>query len=143
MKGGSKKGDHRNKGIPQGFVKFGSAAHRILKHIHECGNSTPIMLQEALDLNRHHCGMVLTRLVRHGFLYRVDKAPEVVTGEKTAFIYSLTPSDRRIRYQPLSAIERSRRARQKKKIKVPSVFAFRGSVPLTRPEPVARKSRAV
>lgn len=143
MKGGSIKGQCRNPGLAQGFLRFGSVHHQILVFIHEVGRSTPIAIQEGLNLDRHSVGMSLTRLVRYGFLFRVDKAAQVITGEKTASVYDLKSSDQKIRYRPLTNSERSKRVRERKKIKVSSIFTYRGSIPIAQPESMARKSRAL
>lgn len=44
------KGNHKV-GLPAGFVRFGTTAHKILLHIHEAGPSTHAELTEVLGAN--------------------------------------------------------------------------------------------
>jgi hypothetical protein len=121
-------------------VRSNSVAWQVLKFIHQEGPTRTLMIQEALELDRKLIGMVLSRLVKYKFLFRIDKAAQADTGDKTSWIYALRPSHRKIRYQPLSSSERQKRVREKQKVKVASVFSFRGTIRTTESRPLARDS---
>lgn len=128
MRGGSIKGQPRNPGLAQGFVRSNSVAWQLLQLVYREGPMRTLMIQEALELDRKLIGMVLSRLVKYKFLFRIDKAAQAKTGDKTSWIYALKPTHRKVRYQPMSSSERQKRVREKQKIKVASVFSFRGTI---------------
>lgn len=122
-------------GIRQGFVCFGTVAHRILVAMHQAGDMRLRDLDEELrDVAVAAISMQLTRLERYGLVHRIKKAPLYSTGDKTQWIYSLTPPARppapyhRATTRERSARERGRRAQRA--VRVPSVFDWRGTCQL-------------
>lgn len=64
---------HFNVGLPQGFVKFGSAAHRILFYLHDSGEGTQTNLIEELNLPSYVVSNCLQRLLKYKYIRRVGK----------------------------------------------------------------------
>jgi DNA-binding HxlR family transcriptional regulator len=116
-----------NPGLPQGFVRFGSIAHRILIALHELGDMRHRdLVDEMPDLSVSCIGMSLHRLMQAGLIHRVGVAAAYDTGEKTGSIYSLRPPTRHIRRHRATAAERTARYRAAQRLRqATSVFAWR------------------
>jgi DNA-binding IclR family transcriptional regulator len=101
-------------GLSRGFVLIPSTAAKILCALHEHGDMTSADLAEEADCTVALASMTLTRLVRHGFCFVVDKAPPR---------YSL--KRRQLRYAPETSAQRSQRWRAAKRLRVASIWEFR------------------
>lgn len=118
----------RRIGLRDGFVRFGSVAHAILLYVHEAGPSQLAELDDALP---HELGLsVIThRLVKHGFLHRAGRQayrPRIRSGH----LYALDPPLGRIRTTRETTSQAQKRQRVDRRLRVPSVFEFRGNIPL-------------
>jgi hypothetical protein len=115
-------------GLPQGFVRFGTLAHRILLHIHHYGPAGHDDLQQ--DLQDIGISANLGRLHKHGFLFKVGRT-HVASGIRSGNVFGLTRAHHNMHKIKMAAPgERQARYRAAQKLKVPSVFEFRGSVTL-------------
>ena len=112
-------------GLPQGYVRFGSIAHRILVALHELGDMGQTDLNEEIDESPGAIGMQLTNLRRHGFIFIVRKASRCGTGQVTQAIYSLQRPEQVPCYRKATGAERQTRYRKAKKMQVASVFELR------------------
>lgn len=118
-------------GLGKGFITFGTLNHKILQTALASKTVSQSSLQEDLEsdsVTSAHIAVALRRLTQHGFLYQVgrDRKP----GCRSHALFAL--EDRWayfVRHKSTSA-EKSRRYREKKKVKVPSVFEFRGEIKL-------------
>lgn len=121
-----------NAGLPQGFVRFGSVAHRVLVYIHESGHAMHAQIVQDLDLSADEVGMCLTRLRRLGFIHRIGRASSYKHHvERTQLVYAIDSSHRAKEFENVknkSTAERTRRYRERKAIRVPSIFDFRGKI---------------
>lgn len=136
-------------GLPQGYIRFGSAAHRILQYMHGLKGKPVTMLELTiqLDMEPRLVAVTLGRLfkgyaVPTGFkryIYRRGKAPKYRTGETTQWKWSTEVlSDRTFLqgYRPATSAERTRAYRQRLKERScfgppsVSVFDFRGRIKL-------------
>jgi hypothetical protein len=119
-----------NPGLKQGFVRFDSVAYHVLRYLHEHGPS----LSGDIARNASHTEAVqisatLIRLSQNGFIYRVgrDRKP----GRRSHPLFDIEPRTNGMLYVPImSAAEKQKGYRQRKQLKVASVFDFRGKVQL-------------
>jgi hypothetical protein len=126
-----------NAGIAQGFVRFGTLAHRILVIAYEQRWTSNRAVHDELksqgivfDHSNAAIAANLARLRDHGFLYIVgrDRGP---TGRSFA-LYAITPrTGNQIYVKPMTPAERTRKYRARKAVRVPSVFNFRGKIKVT------------
>lgn len=122
------------RGIKSGFIRFDSAAHNILKCLHENGDCCLV------DFVKLDCGdyanlaMSLTKLVRYRFIYKVDKISKYESGfEKTQMKYSLFKKKKhRTKYYPATQAIKDAHRHAKRRVMVSSIFAFRGSISIAR-----------
>lgn len=124
-------------GLPQGFVRFGSAAHALLKTIHEHGKATREFLVYELDMDGNTVGMALSRLEKHGFVQRIGRIDPYVADARVQSIYRIwRPGKvRAAKSVTKSGRERTAKYRERinrEKLKVSSIFGFRGKIPLER-----------
>jgi DNA-binding transcriptional ArsR family regulator len=121
-----------NPGLKQGFVRFGTAAHKILLAVHELGRATHAIILEETELEPREVGMNLTRLRECGFLVKLGRVDGYVHNCRTQAMYAIPAGKLRKlpEFQNKTAQERTRKLRATKKMKVPSVFNFRGEVRL-------------
>ena len=118
-----------NPGIPQKFVEFGTVYHLILKALHEHGPMGGGELTELLEITRNSVGMALFRLKCHGFVFVVDKRSELDTDQRTHEVFSLKRPKTKFVPPPISTpTQRQAKYRAKKRLKVASVFQFRGEI---------------
>ena len=126
-----------NPGLAQGFVRFGTTAHAILLTLHTLGPQTLPALREAIygpGVALCDTSANLTRLHRLGFVFPVGR--ERQPGRRISVVFGLRGG---LRYgwatatQPFTAAERSRTYRVRKRVRVGSVFAFRGTISITKP----------
>jgi hypothetical protein len=124
-----------NAGLANGFVRFGSTAHRILLYIHanrEAGHRD--FVEEFGDLLPNNIGITLTRLRRFGYIVKVRTLDPYIEKCRTQAVYRIAPRPgieiQPKPYQNKSKIERSSKYRKRCKVKVPSVFQFRGNIPI-------------
>lgn len=119
-----------NPGLPQGFVRFGTAPHKILVFALEVGKITQTLIEEELDLERREIGINIFRLRKFGFLVKIGRVNGYEAKCRTQAVHVLPDSG----HKPLKAFknktaaERTRKMRASKAIKVPSVFQFRGVI---------------
>jgi hypothetical protein len=115
-------------GLPQGYVQFGTLAHRILVVLHELGNMRHRdLVEEMPDLLAGCISVALRRLARAGLIHRVGVASAYDTGEKTGSIYSLHPPTHYVRRRRVPGAERAARYRAAQRMRqATSVFAWRG-----------------
>src|SRR5437867_9048088 len=96
-------------GLAQGFLKFGTSAHKLLLALHELGDMRQCDLREETGIAKEQMSMLLLRLTDYRFIYRVRKASVYDTGDMTQWVYSLrhrwsvkykphTPAERQGRY---------------------------------------------
>lgn len=118
-------------GIPSGYIRFGTLAHKILLFIHENGRSTQSMLVEELGKeNTSHISLALKKMADYGFVYRWGKW-RARPGDNRMQSWNICPPQMEIRDTPkLTSKERGARYHKKRKMKVASVFNFRGKVSL-------------
>lgn len=115
-------------GLPQGFVRFGEMAHKILVAIHTLGPMRLRDLHEEFGNDRKAIGMMLFRLEKHGFIFPQEVIPQAVSGDKTQRVFGLQPPKYRKKYKPVSGKERQQRCRDRRKMRAASVFDFRGQM---------------
>lgn len=121
-------------GLGKGFVTFGTLSHRVLQMALDCDFVSQKSLEEDLGCEGYsasHISVTLRNLTRHKFLYRVgsDKMPGA---QRRHALFALRP--RYAYFSKLSGASssaaKSKRSREKKKVKVSSVFDFRGKIKL-------------
>lgn len=117
-----------NPGIAQGFIRLGSLAHRILTHMHKHG---PVVAGDLRRTDAHieavQVSATLTRLRRHGFIHVAGRHRR--PGYRAQRVFSLDADDQ-FSSPVVDGNERSRQYRARKKVKVSSVFDFRGQIQL-------------
>lgn len=108
-----------NAGLRQGFVRFGTTAHMILKHVEEAGECTQESIMGELGLEARLVGMTLTRLVKYKFLRRIGKLDPYEFGVRTQRVLVLFHSKRGKRYdwKKKTGAERTRRYRTQKALR--------------------------
>ena len=110
------------------YIRFGSLAHRILlvakdnKYIHQS------MLEEELEVGTAWISKMLQSLTKRGFLYKAGK--EKHPNGPHYHLWSLAPIRTAVRVKPLTNAEKCRYWRERKKMKVATVFNFRGRIEL-------------
>lgn len=115
-------------GLKEGFLRFGTLAHRILVYIHEHGPACHADLCE--ELGDTGVATNLVRLCRHGFLFRAGRTRK--PGERSKHLYSLSKSAPPGSLRRISTrAEIDARCRAKRKLRVTSVFDFRGRVSIS------------
>lgn len=128
---------HRNPGLKQGFVKFGTIAHRILVALHRRGKASIFtwFVLEMPDLDDKAIAMTLTYLGRYGYIFNTGKvnghdSPTGVAQTRWALREVTRP-----RYRRISQAKRQAKCRNAKReaqaARVPSVFQFRGEIHVT------------
>jgi hypothetical protein len=120
-------------GVPQGFIHFGSQAHAILLHASLTSRFSVHTCMEEFDLTgsraQRTLNNTLRKMVAAKFTYVVGFS-RVDTGKKYA-VYSLQPPRRPVQDLPaLSSYERTRLSRARQRVKVPSIFEWRGQISL-------------
>ena len=121
-----------NPGLAQGFVKFDSVGCRVLKHLHEHGCCLAADIKR--DTSRSEAVQIsatLIRLVRYGFIKVVgrDRKP----GQRSHKLYAIdlpTRPNGRLWVPSMTPAEKQKGYRERKKLKVVSVFDWRGQVRL-------------
>jgi hypothetical protein len=126
---------HFNVGLPQGFVKFGSAAHRILYYLHESGEGTQTNLIEELDLPAYMVSNCLQRLLKYKYIRRAGKLDGYRFNCVTQSVYVLAGAHgvlfKCYESRRKTSAERMRKHRASKKTTipaVPSIFAYAESL---------------
>lgn len=121
----------RNPGLPNGFVPFGTVAHRVLVALLELGDlRCADLVVELADVDQRAVGMALTRLARWGFIFKRRTVNARTKFERTQALWTLRPCQT-APFHRITCAERCRRYHQRKRLQVPSVFAFRGRIGLT------------
>jgi hypothetical protein len=114
---------NRKAGLSQGFVRFGTAAHAILLHIHNYGPAGNAELCRVVGSNVSND---LCRMVENGFLWRAGRARER-EGVRSFTIFNIEPGRPGSLFtRILTPAERQRAYRERKRLKVSSVFAWKG-----------------
>lgn len=118
-------GNHKV-GLPAGFVKFGTTAHRVLTYIHANGPAGQEELSESLEAR--DISTILRRLTEFGFLFKIGRGRNR-PGVRSFAVFSLSNTRSGFRtVRVLTGAERMRDYRARKRVKVPSVFEWRGSL---------------
>ena len=119
-----------NAGLPQGFVRFGTVAHTILVHIHEQGVSSHINILDQCDVDSCEIGMNLTRLRCHGFIESVGRIDGYEHKCRTQQAYMIVGSGECPfkKFKNKTAVERTQKYRRSLKLRVNTVFDFRGTL---------------
>jgi hypothetical protein len=123
---------NNNPGLPQGFLRFGTAFHKVLLCVHGAGrdgitiNGLRVELPEVEA--RHHLSTTISRLVKYGYIFQRDKVS--ATREKAQWVYTTHKPRNEIAYQRMTNAEKMKACRARKKMRVPSVFDFRGQIGL-------------
>lgn len=120
-------------GLPSKFLRFGTLAHKILLICWRDGVVSQISLQEerwpGLDNYPQAISANLKRLVDAGFLFRCGRVRD--GGRRLHWLFQIDdpgPEALKLCYSPMSVKERTRLYRQRKAVRVPSVFHFRGKI---------------
>jgi hypothetical protein len=119
-----------NPGLAQGFVRFDSVAYHVLRYLHEHGPS----LSADISRNNTHTEAVqisatIIRLRKNGFIFLVgrDRKP----GKRSHSVFGLEKNNRGSSWLPImTPAEKQKGYRERRKIKVSSVFDFRGRIQL-------------
>ena len=125
--------DDNRMGLPNGFVRFGTLAYFILKLAHEEGfvsnriiRARLLVNPQGFDQSPSAIAANLIRLEENKFLYKVGR--DRIPGSRSFALFSI--DYRRGKQIPevenLEHNERSKQYRARKKIKVNSVFNWRG-----------------
>jgi len=102
------------KGLPQGFVIFGTLAHKILVLLHQLGDQCHSDMVAELEVGESHMGTIIQRLADYRYIYPAGKMHTYDTGMKTQMLWSLKyrkPSDQK-QYRRATPAERMRRRRE-------------------------------
>jgi hypothetical protein len=119
-----------NAGIAQGFIRFGSIGHHVMRYLYDNGPSLAVDIRRSdTHVETVQISATLLRLRRKGYIYIVgrDRKP----GQRSHSLYSIEPINKKQLYVPLlTAAEKQKNSRERKKLRVSSVFEFRGQIPL-------------
>ena len=128
-----------NPGLAQGFVRFGTLAHLVLRHIHEHGPITHSTVAEEWGRANHtpsHIGTCLDKLHKYGYIRRCGSTA-YTPGSRCQWLYKLVnPVATYLPPEPTSKVhkgtsgDRTRAYRQGKQGRVASVFDWRGRIPI-------------
>ena len=114
-------------GLAQGYVELDSAQAEILRIVHRHGPMRQCDLVEELGVcSRQEISSRIGRLLRAGFLHDHGKISFKLTGERTQRLFGVLPGSTS-NAQALTNYERNKRCRKNRKMRVASVFHFRGS----------------
>lgn len=119
-------------GLPQGFVAFGTIAYMVLRTLHSMGGIRVGVreLAEELALPRDDLATIVRTLIKYEYVFVVGVDTHRDTGLKTQRILSLARPERAPIYRPDSMAERGKKYRERKALRAPTVFSFRGRVSL-------------
>jgi biotin operon repressor len=118
------KGEFYNLGLPQGFVRFGTNYHKVLKLLHVHGKlSMPDIAAELPKIDRRSLSTAIKALRKNGFIFRVGTAHAYETGEvRSAAIFDLKKTTRWVGRGKATPAERQARMRDKQRARIPSIF---------------------
>jgi hypothetical protein len=121
-----------NPGLAQGFVKFNSVGYRVLKYLHEHGPSLAADIRrDASHSETSQISATIVRLRRNGFIHIVgrDRKP----GKRSHPLFAIEPVRSKYLYVPImTPAEKQKGYRERRKIKVASVFDYRGNIPINK-----------
>lgn len=118
-----------NPGVKQGFVRFNSVAYHILKQLHENGPMTGGELARAAAHSEQvQISATIIRLRKARMVFIVGRHRP--SGKRSHPVYGLERVNNLFGPSILTPAEKERLRRQRQKIKVPSVFQFRGQISL-------------
>ncbi len=119
-----------NPGLAQGFVRFDSVGCRVLKYLYEHGPSLAAdIARNASHVESVQISATLIRLREHDFVYLVgrDRKP----GKRSHALFDIEPRRNSSLYvSVMTPAEKQKGYRERRKIKVSSVFDFRGRIQL-------------
>lgn len=118
--------DDQRLGLASGFIQFATVQCDILRWIHENRPCFGVEVAQALGLDRAAVSTALRMLQRHGFLHKVGSG-HPRQGVRSAAMFSTVYAP----FKPLRPkTQRQRQAayRQRKKLRVDSVFNFRSTI---------------
>lgn len=117
-----------NPGIAQGYLRFDTLLHRIIKILHANGPMRQCdILEELQQEDARGVSVSLARLAKHGFIYRCGKLHKYDTKDgRTQFVWSLEKPTEILVSRKATPRERTRRYRARKRERVSSVFDWRG-----------------
>jgi hypothetical protein len=101
-------------GLRQGFVQFGTAGHLILRLMHDVGDVTNLAVRVHLEVDERWAAVTLSRLTKHGFIFKKRKLPKYQTGERTAWVWTLYRPRGHVGYRRATSAERTRVYREKR-----------------------------
>lgn len=113
-------------GLPQGFVRFGTVAHLLLRAMHDHGPLRQSDFVRILDIPKGQVSLNIRRLrdAKMKFIYWHGKVR--VDHNKVQDLWSLNyRTDKAIDHKPYTRAELSDRWRQKRSTQVASVWQFR------------------
>lgn len=118
-------------GLPQGFVEFGTVAHRVLLALHAIGEGTQKDIEEEIAEQIIGISSTIYRLHIAGFIYKSGTLSKYDSGlYRTQWIYSLDKPKKVPAFRKATVSERTRKYRERKAGKIDSVFKFRGNIKL-------------
>ena len=127
-----------NAGLAQGFVRFGTLAHHILLLAHEEKIVSNMLIRiylrdRTIEADKSPAAIAanLKRLVDHKFLYEVGR--DRVPGRRSFKLFALDyrAKNGAHKYQMRTPAQRQADYRARQRVKVPSVFNWRGSLEIS------------
>jgi hypothetical protein len=115
-----------NIGVPHGFIQFNTMSHKVLMYLSTVRYAGQRQVKEDVGGEARHISVTLTRLHRYGYIYKVGRERPV--GVRSYTLFSLNPNAKAPREKKQSGLIRSRTYRTKLKLRVSSVFNFRGEI---------------
>jgi predicted RNA-binding protein with RPS1 domain len=117
-------------GTPQGFVHFGSMKHKLLLATLEHGKLSQELAEKVLNKNQSNAAISksIRELYLHGFLFNGGK--ERNSKGRLVNTWALDPKDVFYEGRKWTSAERAKRSREARKLKVASIFEFRGRIEL-------------
>jgi len=118
-----------NIGIPLGFVQFNTLSHRVLTYLSTVRYAGQRQVEEDVGGGARHISTTLTRLHKYGYIHKVGR--ERAEGKRSYVLFSLNLNTKAPRVSKQSGLTRSRAYRAKRRLRVSSVFNFRGEIHVT------------
>jgi hypothetical protein len=119
-----------NPGLTQGFVKFNTVGCHVLRYLHAHGPSLAADIRRSgTHVEAQQISATLIRLRSLGYVFLVgrDRKP----GKRSYPLFDVEPRNNGMLYVPImTATERQKRYRDRRKAMVSSVFDWRGQIPL-------------
>ena len=119
-----------NPGLAQGFVRFTSVGYHVLKYLHAHGPSLAAEIKRnASHVEAVQISATIIRLRKYKFIQVVGRSR--VPGKRSHAMFDIEPPKNGWLYEPImTPAEKQKGYRERRKIKVASVFDFRGRIQL-------------